>query len=70
MSSLSVTVIDHDIRKSGSIWVQPHEDHVVTRFFCVYTDPSLVSGAYNCNTENASFKEEILNALNYYADSK
>ena len=30
-------VVDKDLRKSGDIWVQPHEDCVMTRFFFVYT---------------------------------
>lgn len=29
-------VVTHDLRKSNAIWVQPHEDHVVTRFFFVW----------------------------------
>ena len=31
-------VVDHDIQKSGDIWVQPHEDHVITRFFIVFDE--------------------------------
>lgn len=31
-------VVDKDIRKSGDIWVHPHQDYVCTRFFFVYPD--------------------------------
>jgi len=58
-------VIDKDIRKSGTVWVQPSEDHVVTRFFCVYTDGN-PGTAVNCSTENAAFRAEIEEALNFY----
>jgi len=58
-------VIDADIRKNGEIWVQPHEDYVVTRFFCVYTgaDPG---GATGNHTTNATFKAEIEECYQHY----
>jgi poly [ADP-ribose] polymerase 6/8 len=60
-------VINHDIRKSGTIWVQPHEDHVVTRFFCVYSNQGVANEAMNCSTENSAFVEEITSAITFYS---
>jgi len=57
-------VINKDIRKNGSIWVQPESDCVVTRFFCVFT--GAVGTATNCCTENAEFTTEIQTAIDYY----
>lgn len=34
---ISLSVINSEIRKHGTIWVQPNSDYVVTRFFFVYT---------------------------------
>jgi len=56
-------VIDKDIRKSGSIWVQPNPDYVVTRFFFVFTGNNPGS-ANNCNTEDNAFRNEIIQAIN------
>jgi len=58
-------VIDKDIRKSGAIWVQPDENYVVTRFFCVYigNDPG---DAKRCSTSQPNFVKELEEALNYY----
>jgi len=58
-------VIPQDLRKSGGIWVQPHEDHVVTRFFCVYVGQD-TGTANQCNTEAAEFTKEIQTAIDYY----
>uniref|UniRef100_A0A6B2L6R2 Poly [ADP-ribose] polymerase n=1 Tax=Arcella intermedia TaxID=1963864 RepID=A0A6B2L6R2_9EUKA len=58
-------VINNAIRKSGSIWVQPSEDHVVTRFFFVY-ETGEVGNAMQCNTENQPFVKEITDAMDYY----
>jgi len=56
-------VVDKDIRKSGDIWVQPHESFVVTRFFCVYT--SLDPGTAGiCRTDNPQFRDELLQVIN------
>ena len=57
-------VINKDIRKNGSIWVQPNEDHVVTRFFFVYTGVHETNQAQGFNTETQSYVKEILNAMN------
>jgi len=58
-------IINKDIRKSGNIWVVPNSDHVVTRFFFVYSlaPGETVGKAMNCNTEDASFVKEIESAL-------
>jgi poly [ADP-ribose] polymerase 6/8 len=55
-------VIDHDIKKSGSIWVMPHEDHVVTRFFFVYTNQD-TSNAQNTDTMSQEFRKQALAAM-------
>jgi len=58
-------VIEHNIKKNSSIWVQPDEDSVVTRFFFVY-GATTSQTAYNCDTQSEEFKLEIHKALNYY----
>lgn len=58
----NVPVIDHDIKKHGTVWVQPTEDFVVTRFFFVYTG-SDVGSATQCSTEVSTFVEEIKRAI-------
>jgi len=58
-------VINSEIRKHGSIWVQPNADYVVTRFFFVYTGAN-PGNAANCSTENNSFVQEIEKAIGYY----
>eukprot|EP01114_Cavostelium_apophysatum_P018829 TRINITY_DN5911_c0_g1_i1.p1 TRINITY_DN5911_c0_g1~~TRINITY_DN5911_c0_g1_i1.p1 ORF type:complete len:741 (-),score=192.10 TRINITY_DN5911_c0_g1_i1:3-2225(-) len=58
-------VINHEIRKSGSIWVQPNPDYVVTRFFFVYTSIN-PGGAVNVNTESAPFVNEIRKVAEQY----
>eukprot|EP01061_Rhynchopus_euleeides_P033824 TRINITY_DN5710_c0_g2_i2.p1 TRINITY_DN5710_c0_g2~~TRINITY_DN5710_c0_g2_i2.p1 ORF type:complete len:672 (+),score=274.11 TRINITY_DN5710_c0_g2_i2:72-2087(+) len=50
-------VIDHDIKKSGDIWVQPHEDHVITRFFVVFDEKHTASA--NLNTQDKKFSEQL-----------
>jgi len=62
-------VINKDIRKSGSIWVQPSEDHVVTRFFCVYTSGN-PGNAINCNTEDEKFRAEIEETIAFYQSTR
>jgi len=62
-------VINSDIRKNGGIWVQPHPDYVVTRFFFVY--PGADAGtATNCNTEDVNFVKEIQEAMQYYQGTR
>jgi len=61
-------VVNKDIRKNGSIWVQPDPDCVVTRFFCVYT--SAVGTATNNNTEDAAFRTEIQTAIDYFQGAR
>jgi len=58
-------VINHEIRKSGNIWVQPHTDYVVTRFLFVYksADPGT---AMNVNTETGTISNELRAALQVY----
>lgn len=51
-------VVKLDIKKHGNIWVQPHEECVVTRFLFVYSGPS--SSAGNVNLEEAG-NADILN---------
>jgi len=55
-------VINKDIKKNGSIWVMPHEDYVVTRFFFVYTSAN-TGNANNSNCETQQFTNEILQAI-------
>jgi len=57
-------VINENIKKSGTIWVQPNEDYVVTRFFFVFPNAN-VGGASNCSTENSSFIDQIKRAMKY-----
>lgn len=57
-------VINDQIKKSGNIWVQQFEDHVVTRFFFVYTHENQYA-VTACNTEQEEFRKEILNAMQY-----
>jgi len=59
-------VIDKDIRKSGSIWVQGNSDYVVTRFFCVYTSQN-PGNAMNNSTEDKNFTNEIKEAIAAHA---
>jgi len=58
-------IINKDIRKSGNIWVVPNPDHVVTRFFFVYSlaPGETVGTAMNCSTEDTRFVKEIEHAL-------
>jgi len=56
-------VINDSIRKSGSIWVQPHEDHVVTRFFFVYTNINETTNAQAVNCEDQKYVKEIQGAM-------
>ena len=52
-------VIDHELRKpTTSIWVQPHEDHVVTRFLIVFTHGH--SAGYNVKLDQPT-NQNILN---------
>lgn len=55
-------VINSDIKKNGSIWVQPNPDYVCTRFFFVYTDAN-PGNANNTSTENDSVIQEIQQAM-------
>jgi poly [ADP-ribose] polymerase 6/8 len=56
-------VINKDIKKSGSIWVQPNEDHVVTRFFFVFAGQADTSKAQAVNCEDPNYKKEIEAAI-------
>jgi len=62
-------VIDKDIKKSGDIWVQPDEDNVVTRFFCVYVGNN-VGGAMQNHTGQQAFKNEIEQCYQYYVSAR
>eukprot|EP01103_Thecamoeba_quadrilineata_P016279 TRINITY_DN539_c1_g1_i2.p1 TRINITY_DN539_c1_g1~~TRINITY_DN539_c1_g1_i2.p1 ORF type:complete len:772 (+),score=138.52 TRINITY_DN539_c1_g1_i2:166-2316(+) len=55
-------VINKGIKRNATIWVQPEEDNVVTRFFFVYMGTSDQS-ASACSTEAAPFKKEIDHAM-------
>jgi poly [ADP-ribose] polymerase 6/8 len=56
-------VVNHSsIRKSGTVWVCPDEDFVVTRFFFVY-DQSTSGSAPAVDTASSSFLSEITRAL-------
>jgi len=56
-------VIEHSsLRKSGSIWVMPDENYVVTRFFFVY-DPTSMSQTTMPSTSNADFVGEVKRAM-------
>eukprot|EP01121_Diplochlamys_sp_Union-15-3_P018363 TRINITY_DN6660_c0_g5_i1.p1 TRINITY_DN6660_c0_g5~~TRINITY_DN6660_c0_g5_i1.p1 ORF type:complete len:772 (+),score=148.51 TRINITY_DN6660_c0_g5_i1:64-2316(+) len=59
-------VVNDGIKKTGSIWVQPTADCVVTRFFFVYAD-QVDSSAYSCDTQQPLFNSEIQKALDYYS---
>jgi hypothetical protein len=60
-------VINTDIKKSGDIWVQPHESHVVTRFFFVFDDAQSQTKARAVHTQNnKSVLTEIENPLQFY----
>lgn len=61
-------VIDHELRRNNNIWVMPHEDHVVTRFFFVYTEAN--ANASQCSTSSAEFRNELLSAMDFYTVSK
>eukprot|EP01064_Diplonema_japonicum_P008908 TRINITY_DN16382_c1_g2_i1.p1 TRINITY_DN16382_c1_g2~~TRINITY_DN16382_c1_g2_i1.p1 ORF type:complete len:666 (+),score=120.72 TRINITY_DN16382_c1_g2_i1:80-2077(+) len=54
-------VVDHDIRRTGDIWVQPHSDHVVTRFFFAF-DSNHQPNKY-LNTEDKVLVEELRAAI-------
>jgi hypothetical protein len=53
-------VINHDLRKNGSIWVMPHDDHVMLRFLFVYTNG--FSAGYNAKLEDAT-TANVLNGI-------
>ncbi|KAL6064174.1 Protein mono-ADP-ribosyltransferase parp8 [Balamuthia mandrillaris] len=56
-------VINHSsVRKSGSVWVCPEPDYVVTRFFFVY-DQGLAYNTPNVQTDSSTFLAEIQHAL-------
>ena len=57
-------VIPHELRYHHDIWVQPHEDHVVTRFLFVYTRSTCVPEEINLYSEdNATPKKEYTSVL-------
>jgi hypothetical protein len=60
-------VVNHNLKKSGTVWVQPVEDCVVTRFLFVYTNQT-TNRMNNCNTEDAKFLAEVKEALKYYGN--
>jgi len=60
-------VINHDIKKSGDIWVQPHETHVVTRFFFVFDNATARNKAQAVHTQNnKNVLTEINKPLKFY----
>jgi hypothetical protein len=65
-----IPVIDQHLKRHGSIWVQPDEDCVVTRFLFVYTENTNYTEANNCNTENPQFLAEVKEALNFYNSNR
>lgn len=54
-------VIEESIQKNSSIWVQPHETHVMTRFFFVF-NPQNVSGSQAVLTDK-EFSSQLDKAL-------
>eukprot|EP01102_Stenamoeba_stenopodia_P018073 TRINITY_DN6580_c0_g1_i1.p1 TRINITY_DN6580_c0_g1~~TRINITY_DN6580_c0_g1_i1.p1 ORF type:complete len:760 (+),score=148.21 TRINITY_DN6580_c0_g1_i1:61-2280(+) len=62
-------VIDHNIKKSGDIWVVPSEQHICTRFFFVYTSTK-IDQASNCYTLDSNFRSEIDAAMERYINNK
>lgn len=54
-------VIDHEIKKSGSIWVIADEDKVCTRFLLVYPKNQ---NYFECNTTNIS--DDIKRSMSFY----
>jgi len=52
-------------KKNNNIWVQPHEDYVVTRFFFVYPTDNY-GEAQTCSTNNQDFVKEIEQALKFF----
>eukprot|EP00179_Madagascaria_erythrocladioides_P003782 CAMPEP_0198308766 /NCGR_PEP_ID=MMETSP1450-20131203/1338_1 /TAXON_ID=753684 ORGANISM="Madagascaria erythrocladiodes, Strain CCMP3234" /NCGR_SAMPLE_ID=MMETSP1450 /ASSEMBLY_ACC=CAM_ASM_001115 /LENGTH=793 /DNA_ID=CAMNT_0044011471 /DNA_START=83 /DNA_END=2464 /DNA_ORIENTATION=- len=61
-----VEVIDHDIKKSGNIWVQPHEDHVVTRMFFCYPSSQIGSANQQYTNGQGALLGEIQAACKHY----
>jgi poly [ADP-ribose] polymerase 6/8 len=62
-------VIDLNLKRFGSIWVQPNEDCVVTRFLFVYTENASYNEVYH-NSENSKFLAEVKEALNFYNNNR
>eukprot|EP01061_Rhynchopus_euleeides_P033827 TRINITY_DN5710_c0_g2_i5.p1 TRINITY_DN5710_c0_g2~~TRINITY_DN5710_c0_g2_i5.p1 ORF type:complete len:500 (+),score=202.32 TRINITY_DN5710_c0_g2_i5:117-1616(+) len=57
-------VIDHDIKKSGDIWVQPHPDHVLTRFFVVFDEK--FPPTETLHTQEAKFSKELRQVVDQF----
>lgn len=59
-------VVNHDLSKSGDIWVQKNPDNVVTRIFFVYPKGTAAAGAVNNHCTNQKFLAEIENTAKFY----
>lgn len=59
-------VVNHQLTKSGDIWVQKDPENVVTRIFFVYPKGVAASGAINNHCSNVNFVAEIENAAKFY----
>ena len=56
-------VIDHKIKKQGTIWVVPNEDYVLTRFFLISDDINRVSLSNALSTVAEPLKSELQHCL-------
>lgn len=69
LSVLIPSVVNKDIKKATSdIWVQPHTNYVMTRFFMVYLN-GIVGTASNCHTENSAFEKELRASIEYFVQN-
>ena len=50
-------VVDHELKKSGSVWVQPSENYVLTRFFFVFTHG--FTDGYRVELKNESYRADL-----------
>eukprot|EP00754_Rhynchopus_humris_P004594 Rhum_TRINITY_DN12320_c0_g1::Rhum_TRINITY_DN12320_c0_g1_i1::g.51042::m.51042/K15258/PARP6_8; poly [ADP-ribose] polymerase 6/8 len=57
-------VVNHDIKKSGEIWVMPHEEYVITRFFVVFDDKHQACSSHHC--ENKEFSDHLRRAADNF----
>lgn len=62
-------VVNHQLRKSGDIWVQSEPSYVVTRIFFVYPPGQSSGNAATLHCNQPAFLSEIETASKFYAEN-